>query len=421
MSLLETVYIASDRNMEDFRFPVQFVNRPNLDFRGFCGTIASGIIRAGDEVMALPSRKTSRVKQIVSYEGDLPEAFASQAVTITLTDEIDVSRGDMLVRPGNLPRVDHRFEGMLVWMHEEPMVPGKQYLIKQATKSAPGMVNTLKYKVDVNTLSRQDAPVLNLNEIGRCQFTLNQPVCFDSYRRNRATGAFIVIDRITNSTVGAGMILDHGTDDGHKAHWDAEAPGAKLHAEKSNVTLEERQARFGQQPVTILLTGLTGSGKTTISYALERKLFDRGRVAYVLDGQNMRRGISKDLGFTAEERSENLRRSAEVAKLFNEAGLICIAAFVAPDEQVRSRAKELIGSERFITVYLKASIEVCRKRDVDGHYKLADAGEIANFPGVTAPFEEPKQPDLVLETDKISVEECVRQIVSLLEAKKVLA
>jgi bifunctional enzyme CysN/CysC len=419
MSLLESVYIASDKNLEDFRFPVQLVNRPNLDFRGFCGTVASGIIRQGDEVMALPSRKTSRVKQIVTYEGDVAEAFASQSVTITLTDEIDVSRGDMLVRPGNLPRVDHKFEGMLVWMHEEPMVPGKQYLIKQATKSAPGLINTLKYKVDVNTLSRQDAPVLNLNEIGRCQFTLNQPVCFDSYRRNRSTGAFIVIDRITNATVGAGMILDHSTEDGHKAHWDDEAPGAKLHAEHSNVTLAERQARFGQQPITLLISGLTGSGKTTIAYALERKLFDRGRAAYVLDGQNMRRGISKDLGFSAEERSENLRRSAEVAKLLNEAGMICIAAFVAPDEQVRQRAKELIGTERFLSVYLQAPLEVCRQRDTDGHYKLADAGEIANFPGVSAPFEAPTNADLVLETDKTPVEECVRQILALLDAKKI--
>jgi bifunctional enzyme CysN/CysC len=327
----------------------------------------------------------------------------------------------MIVRPGNLPRVDHKFEAMMVWMHDEPMVPGKQYLIKQTSKTSPGVINTLRYRIDVNTLHRQDAPVLNLNEIGRCQISLTQPICFDAYRRNRSTGAFIVVDRITNSTVAAGMILDRETGDGVQGHWDDDAQTAGLHDEKSGVTLEERSARFGQKPVTVLLTGLTGAGKTTISYALERRLFDRGRTATVLDGQNMRRGISKDLGFSASERSENLRRSAEVAKLFNEAGLICLAAFVAPDDSVRERAKELIGADRFLTVYLKAPLEVCRKRDSDGHYKLADSGELANFPGVSAPFDEPKHADLVLETDKLSIGECVDKIMHLLEAKGVFS
>jgi bifunctional enzyme CysN/CysC len=421
MNLLETVYIGSDRNLEDFRFPVQYVNRPNLDFRGFCGTVASGIIRQGDEIMALPSRKTSRVKRIVTMDGDLQEAFAPQAVTITLEDEIDVSRGDMLVRPGNLPKVDHKLDAMVVWMHEEPMVPGKQYLIKQTTKTAPGVINTLRYRIDVNTLHREDAPVLKLNEIGRCQLTLTQPLCFDAYRRNRSTGAFIVVDRITNGTVAAGMILDRATGDGVQGHWEEESQATTLHDEKSSVTLDERSARFGQKPATVLLTGLTGAGKTTIAYALERRLFDRGRAAAVLDGQNMRRGISKDLGFSAGERSENLRRSAEVAKLFNEAGLICLAAFVAPDDAVRQKAKELIGGERFFSVYLKAPLDVCRQRDTDGHYKLADSGEIANFPGVSAPFEEPKSADLVLETDKLSVAECVDKILRLLESNGVIS
>jgi bifunctional enzyme CysN/CysC len=421
MSLLETVYIGSDRNLEDFRFPVQYVNRPNLDFRGFCGTVASGIIRQGDEIMALPSRKTSRVRQIVTHEGNVEEAFAPQSVTLTLEDEIDVSRGDMIVRPGNLPKVDHRVEAMLVWMHEEPMVPGKQYLIKQTTRTAPGVINTLRYRIDVNTLHRQDAPVLKLNEIGRCQLTLTQPLCFDAYRRNRSTGAFVVIDRITNSTVAAGMILDRETGEGSQGHWDDESQTAGLHDEKSSVSVVERAARFGQKPATVLLTGLTGAGKTTIAYALERKLFDRGRAVVVLDGQNMRRGVSRDLGFTAPERSENLRRSAEVAKLFNEAGLICLAAFVAPDDAVRRKARELIGGERFLTVYLKAPLDVCRKRDSDGHYKLADSGEIANFPGVSAPFEEPSQADLVLETDKLSIAECVDKVFRLLESRGIVS
>src|SRR5688500_5754064 len=208
MNLLETVYIGSDRNLEDFRFPVQIVNRPHLNFRGFCGTIASGIVRRGDEVMALPSRKTSRVKAIVPFDGEREEAFVPQAITLTLEDEIDISRGDMIVRPGNTPRVEQKFEAMVVWMAEEPMVPGKAYWVKQTTKTTPGQINTLRYQVDVNTLHRKDAPTLALNEIGRCSFTVSQPVCFDAYRRNRATGAFILIDRVTNGTVGAGMILD---------------------------------------------------------------------------------------------------------------------------------------------------------------------------------------------------------------------
>ncbi len=421
MNFLETVYIGSDRNLEDFRFPVQYVNRPNLDFRGFSGTISSGIIRQGDEVMAIPSRKTSRVKRIVTMDGDKAEAFAAESVTLTLEDEIDISRGDMIVRPGNVPHVHHKFEAMLVWMHEDAMVPGKQYLIKQTTKSSPGVINTLRYRIDVNTMHRENSPVLKLNEIGRCQITLTQPLCFDAYRRNRSTGAFIVIDRITNSTVAAGMILDREMGDGIQGHWDDESQTAGSHEEQGSVTLTERAARFGQQPATVFLTGLTGSGKTTVAFALERKLFDRGRVATVIDGQNMRRGINKDLGFSADERSENIRRSAEVAKLFNDSGIICIAAFVAPDDTIRSKARELVGAERFFTVYLKAPIEVCRQRDTDGHYKLADAGDLTNFPGVSAPFEDPQQVDLVLETDKVPVAQCVDRIIALLESKGVLS
>src|SRR5688572_8749288 len=420
MSLLENVYIASDRNLEDFRFPVQLVNRPHLNFRGFCGTIASGIVRKGDEIMALPSRKTSRVKSIVTFDGERDEAFAPQAVTLTLEDEIDISRGDMVVRPGNVPRVEQKFEATVVWMAEEPMVPGKSYLFKQTSKLTPGAISTLRYQIDVNTLHRQDSPTLRLNEIGRCTIALNQPVCFDGYRRNRTTGAFIIIDRLTNGTVGAGMILDRSTADARFDHWDDAPASASLHGERSNVSEKERQARFGQKGTTILLTGLTGSGKTTLAYALERRLFDEGRAVAVLDGQNMRRGISKDLGFTAEERSENLRRSAEVAKLFNDAGIIVVAAFVAPEEAVRQKAAATVGRERFLVVHLAAPIEVCRQRDTEGHYQLADSGEIAFFPGVTSPYEAPVQPDLVLETDKLPVDQCIEKIVALLESRGVL-
>jgi bifunctional enzyme CysN/CysC len=420
MTLLETVYIGSDRNMEDFRYPVQLVLRPNLNFRGFAGTIASGIIRRGDEVMSLPSRKKSRVKSIVTFDGELEEAFAPQSVTLTLEDEIDSSRGDMLVRPGNVPKVDHKFEASVVWMSEEPLVPGKQYLFKQTSKLTTGAVSTIRYRVDVNTLHREPAPALALNEIGRCAITLTSPIAFDAYRRNRTTGSFIMIDRLTNATVGAGMILDREPDDAAADHWGESATAEHLHGESSAVTAEEREARFGQKPATILLTGLTGAGKSTIAKALERKLFDLGRAVVVLDGQNMRLGISKDLGFTAAERSENLRRSVEVAKLFNDAGILCIGAFVAPDEEVRQKAGERVGRDRFLVIHLSAPLEVCRQRDTDGHYKLADTGELANFPGVSAPYEPPTKPDLVLPTHEWPVGTCVDAIVSLLESRGVI-
>ncbi|MEI8227495.1 MAG: sulfate adenylyltransferase subunit CysN [Planctomycetota bacterium] len=420
MPLLETVYIGSDRNMEDFRFPVQLVLRPNLNFRGFAGTIASGIIRRGDEVMSLPSRKKSRVKSIVTFDGELDEAFAPQSVTLTLEDEIDSSRGDMLVRPGNLPKVDHKFEASIVWMSDEPLVPGKQYFFKQTSKMTTGAVSTLRYRIDVNSLHREPAPALALNEIGRCAITLTSPIAHDAYRRNRTTGGFIMIDRLTNATVGAGMILDREPDEGTGDHWGESPTAGQLHGESSAVTADERQARFGQKPATVLLTGLTGAGKSTLAKALERKLFDMGRAVVVLDGQNMRLGISKDLGFTTAERSENLRRSVEVARLFNDAGILCIGAFVAPDEDVRQKAADRVGRDRFLVVHLAAPVDVCRQRDTDGHYKLADAGELANFPGVSAPYEPPAEPDLVLPTHEWPVAKCVDALVTLLESRGIL-
>jgi bifunctional enzyme CysN/CysC len=419
MHFLENVHIASDRNLIDFRYPVQYVNRPNLNFRGFCGTIASGRVRKGDEVMALPSRKTSRVKSIVTYDGELDEAYSPLAVTLTLEDEIDVSRGDMLVRPDNVPTVGQSFDAMIVWMADDALIPGKQFWFKQTSKVAAGAVSTLRYRVDVNTLHRQDAPALKLNEIGRCQIRLNQPIAYDGYRRNKGTGAFILIDRLTNVTVGAGMILDRTASD-RTDHWE-EPADEHLHEQKSAVTTDERTARFGQQPATILLTGLAGAGKSTLAYALERRLFDLGRAVCVLDGQNMRRGISRDLGFSIDERSENLRRSAEVAKLFNEAGLICVAAFLAPEEEVRQKVADTIGRDRFLVIHLSAPVEVCRQRDQEGLYAAADRGEIANFPGVSAPYETPESPDLVLPTNELKVKECVERIVKLLEERGMLA
>lgn len=418
MHMLENLYIGSDRNLRDFRFPVQYVNRPNLDFRGFCGTIASGAIRPGEEVMVLPSKRTSKVKSIATMDGDLEEAYAPLSVTLTLEDEIDCSRGDMIVRPGNLPKVDSNFDAMIVWMAEEPMVPGKQYYFKHTTQTIPGAVTTLRYQVDINTLHRKDSPTLKLNEIGRCAVHLNQAICYDPYTTNHGTGSFVVIDYMTNRTVAAGMIIDRGSQFAG-AHWDQEA-AETLDVVKGNVSVEERAARFGQKPVTVLLTGLAGAGKTTIAYGLERRLFDEGRACTVLDGQNLRSGISRDLGFSAEERSENLRRGAEIARLVNDSGLLCICSFVAPNEKIRKKAAEVIGADRFLVVHLSAPIEVCRKRDDSGLYEKADAGEIDNFPGVSYKYEPPHAPDLVLPTHEVDIAHCIDQILSLMKNRGII-
>ena len=304
MDFLETVNISSDRNYTDFRMPVQLVIRPDISFRGFAGTIASGIVRVGDEIMTLPSRKTSKIKEIVTHDGNLEEASVPMSVTLTMEDEIDCSRGDMIVKLGNLPKVEQKFDAMMVWMTEEAMVPGKQYLFKQTTKTVPGVIKTLQYEVDVNTMHSRPAPSLGLNQIGRVNIALSQPIAFDRYRSNKSTGAFIVIDRITNSTVAAGMILDKRTSENTGAWWD-EAPSSEtLTREISNVTAEEREARYGQKPVTVLFTGLPGAGKSTTAYGVERSLFDLGRSATVIDGQNVRMGLNRDLNFSTDGRDD---------------------------------------------------------------------------------------------------------------------
>ena len=404
MEILETVEVAGDRNFTDLRFPVQYVNRPNLNFRGFAGTLASGIVHKGDEVVVLPSGKSSRVKSIVTFEGELEHAGPGQAVTLTMEDEIDISRGDLLVHADNVPPVTDSFEAMLVWMAEEPMLPGKKYDIKRATSYVPGSIANIVHKVDVNTLAEGPGSSLELNEIGKVRIALDSAIALDGYESNRTTGAFIVIDRLTNGTVGAGMIIappvvPHG--------------GAGSHGKLAHVGTEERAARFGQQPATVLFSGLSGAGKSTLAYAVERKLFDMGRAVYVLDGQNLRHDLNKGLAQDRAGRTENWRRAAHVARQFNEAGMLTLAAFVAPDAEGREQAKALIGAERLLTVYVQASPLVCRERDPQGLYA---AGQ-DNIPGESFPYDVPLNADLVIDTQASSLEEGVKQVLDLLRSR----
>ncbi|WP_068829555.1 sulfate adenylyltransferase subunit CysN [Pseudomonas sp. BMS12] len=401
MEILETVEVAGDRNFDDLRFPVQYVNRPNLNFRGFAGTLASGIVRKGDEVVALPSGKGSKVKSIVTFDGELEQAGPGQAITLTLEDEIDVSRGDMLVHADNRPQVTDNFEAMLVWMAEEPMLPGKKYDIKRATSYVPGSIASITHRVDVNTLEEGAASSLQLNEIGKVKIALDAPIALDGYASNRTTGAFIVIDRLTNGTVGAGMIIA------------APVGAGGHHVQLAHVSTEERASRFGQQPATVLFSGLSGAGKSTLAYAVERKLFDMGRAVYVLDGQNLRHDLNKGLPQDRAGRAENWRRAAQVAKQFNEAGLLTLAAFVAPDAEGREQAKAVVGAERLITVYVQASPQVCAERDPQGLY--AAAGD--NIPGESFPYDIPLDADLVIDTQALSVEEGVKQVLDLLRTR----
>jgi bifunctional enzyme CysN/CysC len=419
MNFLESVYIGSDRNLEDFRLPIQYVNRPNLDFRGFCGTIASGILRKGDEIMVLPSKRTSRVKRLVTQDGDLDEAFCPQSITVVLDDEVDCSRGDMIVRPGNVPKSSNQFDATIVWLNADALLPGKSYLFKHTSQTIPGQIDSLRYRVDVNTLHRSPAPELQLNEIGRCSITLSQSIYFDAYKRNRSTGAFIIIDRLTNATVGAGMITDRDTAR-PKAAWESTEQDSAKTESMTEVNPQERSARFGQSPATVLFTGLTGTGKSTIARAVERALFDQGRAVMVLDGEKMRYGVNQDLGYSVEDRSENLRRSAHIARIMNDAGMICLAAFVAPSESIRARVAELVGKDKFFVVHLTADEQVRIARDSKGHYAKAQAGVLPNFPGVSALYEAPEKADLVVDSGKNSLESCVEQVLQLLTQRGVL-
>ncbi len=408
MHMLENVKITADKNFEDFRFPVQYVNRPNLNFRGYCGTIASGIVRKGDSVTVLPSGKSSRIKSIVTFDEELELAHTPMAVTLTLENEIDISRGDLLVHSDNLPTARDSVMATVVWMSEAAMLPGKQYDFKHASKFLSGQVSSIIHKTDVNTLETNPASVLELNEIGLCEVTFNQTLYFDSYKRTIGTGAFIIIDRLTNVTVGAGMI---------------EGDTGAHHSEVRNsgyVTPEERTARYGQKPVTVMFVGLSGSGKTTLAHSLERRLFDKGKASAVLDGKVMRLGISKDLPHDAAGRAENLRRSAYIARYLNDSGLICCAAFVAPSVAAREHTISVIGEDSCIVVYLNPPLDVCIKRDPSGLYAAEAINPTGNVPGISFAYDPPTNADLILPTHELDVDECIERVMNVLKEKSVI-
>ena len=409
MPLLESIEIAGDKNYYDFRFPVQYVNRPNLNFRGFCGTVASGVIRKGDEVTVLPSNKTSRIKSIVTYDEELELAHAAMAVTLTLEDEIDVSRGDILAHPENVTASDTRFDATVVWMAETPLLPGKVFDFKLGSKTVSGRLNTIHSRIDVNTLEKHPAPGLESNEIGLTEINLDETVCFDSYKDNRATGSFIILDRLSNVTVGAGMI-------------DCVQQPRRTRSESSNiiVTKEERAARYGQKPATIMFVGVSGSGKSTLAHGLERRLFDRGRVSTVLDGKTMRLGISKDLAHDAEGRAENLRRSAHIARFLNDSGVICCASFVAPNADSREHAIRVIGKDNCYIIYLNPPMEVCIQRDPSGLYAAAEGTESSNIPGLSFPYSVPEVVHLELDTAALSANECLEKVLLLMREKEII-
>jgi bifunctional enzyme CysN/CysC len=419
---LEGVNISTDRNLIDMRFPIQGVLRPNLDFRGFSGTLASGVLRVGDAVSSLPSRQESKIKAIHGPDGEISEAFAPQAITVTLEDEIDVSRGNMLVPVNNIPHIGNEFEAMVVWMHESAAESGKNYLIKHTTSMIPGVLSDIRYKVDVNTMQRDKnagdgAETLMLNEIGRCHLTLHRSIAFDPYDRNRATGAFIMIDRLTNATVGAGMIVDRVVSKQGRR----EEPVSKNIVQTDGiVTAADRAKLLGQKGSTIWLTGLSGSGKSTVAQQLEKDLTDRGHLCYILDGDNVRQGLNRDLGFSMEDRTENIRRIAEVAALMNDAGVIVISSFISPYITDRQAAREVIGDRSFIEVFIDTPIEICEQRDPKGLYKKARSGEIPQFTGISAPYEPPQEAEITLPTEELSPAEASSMIVDDLTERRII-
>jgi bifunctional enzyme CysN/CysC len=396
---LETVEIDDTLQAQPFRMPVQWVNRPDLDFRGFAGQIVGGTIKPGDPIRVLPSGQTSTVARIVTMDGDLDEAVAGQSVTITLADEIDVSRGDVLATADSPPSVADQFEAHVIWMGEHEMLPGRPYLLKIGTRTVGVTIAAPKYRVDVNTLEHVAAKTLQLNEIGVCNINLDRPVPFDPYNTNRDMGGFIVIDRLTNTTVGAGL-LHFALRRADNVHWQAIEVNKDAHARLK-----------GQQPAVVWFTGLSGSGKSTIANVVERKLHEQGRHTYLLDGDNVRHGLNKDLGFTDADRVENIRRVAEVAALMADAGLIVLVSFISPFRAERQMARERLAPAEFIEVHVDTPLAVAEARDPKGLYRKARNGELANFTGIDSPYEAPEAPELRLDTSTTNPEAAADLIV----------
>lgn len=397
---LETIEVSSDRTAKPLRFPVQWVNRPNLDFRGFSGTVASGVVKVGDDVLVAASRKPAKITRIVTMDGDLDEAIAGQAVTLTLDREIDISRGDILSHPGETPEYSNQFQARMVWMSDESAFPGRSYLLKIGSQLVPATITDLKFRTNVNTLEESAAKTLELNEVGTLTIATDKPIAFDAYAANGLTGAFILIDRISNATLGAGVI-DFGLRRAQNLSW-----------QSFDVNREVRARMKGQQPAIVWFTGLSGSGKSTVANLIEKRLAAEGHHAYILDGDNVRHGLNKDLGFTEEARVENIRRVAEVARLMADAGLIVIVSFISPFRNERRLAREIAGDVAFAEVYVDTPLEVCEARDPKGLYARARRGEIKNFTGIDSPFEAPEHPEVVLHGASETPEEMAERLYS---------
>ena len=410
LDYLESIDIQSETAGLPLRFPVQWVNRPNLDFRGYAGTVASGSIEVGDDIIVAASGRQSRVARIATYDGDLARAEAGDAVTITLADEIDIGRGDILARPKERPEVADQFVAQLIWMDQEAMVPGRSYAFRIGTQSiASGSITAIKYKIDVNTGAHLAARTLSLNEIGCCNIALARPAAFDAYEANRRTGCFIVIDRTTNRTVGAGMIVL------------ALRRATNVARQALLVGKIERAAIKHQRPCIIWFTGLSGAGKSTIANLVDQRLFAMLHHTMMLDGDNLRHGLNRDLGFTEADRVENIRRGGEVAKLMLDSGLIVICAFISPYEAERRMVRDLVGDGEFIEVFVDTPIEECERRDPKGLYAKAKSGKIANFTGVDAPYETPSAPEIHLKTLGQQPEQLADMVLDILVARGIIA
>ena len=404
MNLLESISISGDRNFVDFRFPIQLVSRPNLDYRGFSGRIASGIIRRGEEVIALPSGKSTRVKSIESMGTSVDYAFPPQSIMLTLEDEIDLSRGDMLVRKNNQPQIERHFEAMLVWMDETDLDLNKQFILKHTTQKVKARVDAIRYGIDVNTTQRSETTTFKLNQIGRVVLTSSRPLLFDSYTKNRQTGSFILIDPLTHNTSAVGMIINRVNPEKLPSKI-AHAADKKL--DRSLVSRKEREQKLAQKAMTFWITGLHASGKNEVAYQLERYLFDLGRTAIVLNGSMLRSGLNRELGFDKADRDENLRRVAEMAKLLNDQGLIVIAVFISPDRETRQQVKEIIGPQRYKEIFIDTKLEACQTRDTEGLYAKAAQGKLRHFPGIDSPYESGTADIIISDLEQVDIKDLI--------------